>query len=40
MSGKTIGIIPKNFVIVLLENHWWYEEQKEVAKRIDVASFY
>jgi hypothetical protein len=39
MSGKTIGIIPKNFVIVLIENHWWYEEER-VSKRIEVASFY
>jgi len=26
MSGKTIGMIPKNFIVVLIENHWWYED--------------
>jgi hypothetical protein len=27
LFGSLIGLIPKNFVIVLLENHWWYEEE-------------
>jgi hypothetical protein len=27
LFGSLIGLIPKNFVIVLLENHWWYEEK-------------
>jgi len=26
MAGRIIGLIPKNFVIVLLENHQWYDE--------------
>jgi Mg/Co/Ni transporter MgtE len=25
MAGKLIGVIPKNFVIVLIEHHAWYE---------------
>ena len=25
MAGRIIGMIPKNFVIVLLENHNWYD---------------
>jgi len=25
MAGKLIGLIPKNFVITLIENHWWYD---------------
>jgi hypothetical protein len=27
LFGSLIGLIPKNFVIVLIENHWWYEEE-------------
>lgn len=25
MAGKLIGMIPKNFVIILIENHSWYD---------------
>ena len=25
MAGKVIGLIPKNFIIVLIEHHAWYE---------------
>ena len=25
MAGKVIGMIPKNFVVVLIEHHAWYE---------------
>lgn len=25
MSGRLIGLIPKNFVIVLIEQHAWYK---------------
>ena len=28
MAGRIIGMIPTNFVIVLLENHCWYDESK------------
>lgn len=24
MAGKLIGLMPKNFIIVLIENHVWY----------------
>ena len=24
MAGRIIGLIPKNFIIVLIENHHWY----------------
>ena len=27
MAGRIIGLIPRNFVIVLLENHVWYDEE-------------
>lgn len=27
MAGKLIGVIPKNFVIVLIEHHAWYEHK-------------
>jgi hypothetical protein len=29
MFGGLIGLIPKSFVIVLIENHWWYENDAE-----------
>jgi len=25
MYGSLIGLVPKHFIIVLIENHWWYE---------------
>lgn len=25
MAGRIIGVIPRDFVIVLIENHIWYE---------------
>jgi len=31
MAGRLIGMIPRNFVIVLIENHFWYDE--EAAKK-------
>mgnify|MGYP001626745597 CR=1 FL=1 len=27
MAGRIIGVIPRDFVIVLIENHIWYEEE-------------
>jgi len=27
-AGKVIGMIPKNFIIVLIEQHQWYEHQE------------
>ena len=32
MAGKVIGMIPKNFIIVLIEHHCWYEH-KEVENK-------
>lgn len=29
MAGKLIGILPKNFGIVLIEEHAWYKEEKK-----------
>lgn len=28
MYGSLIGLIPKSFVVVLIENHQWYELKK------------
>ena len=28
MAGRIIGLIPTNFVIVLIEQHCWYAEEK------------
>ena len=39
MAGKIIGLIPKSFIIVLIENHWWYNESK-IARQEEVTSFY
>ena len=39
MAGKIIGLIPKSSIIVLIENHWWYNESK-VARQEEVTSFY
>jgi len=25
MHGSLIGLVPKHFIIVLIENHYWYE---------------
>ncbi len=27
MAGRIIGVIPRDFVIVLIENHIWYEQE-------------
>lgn len=32
MAGRIIGLIPRNFVIVLLENHAWYDEDDKRGK--------
>ena len=40
MAGKLIGLIPKSFLFVLVENHQWYNE-KIVSKRgKDVSEYY
>jgi hypothetical protein len=38
-SGKLIGIIPKNFLVVLIENHAWYENEN-TAEGMPVTSAY
>ena len=41
MAGKIIGLIPKNFIIVLIENHHWYLDSTDDEKKIDdVTSMY
>jgi CBS-domain-containing membrane protein len=27
-AGNMVGVIPKNFLIVLIKNFWWYDEEK------------
>ena len=39
MAGKIIGMIPTNFIIVLIENHAWYEHELTDEKH-EVTSFY
>lgn len=39
MAGKIIGLIPKNFIIVLIENHHWYCSEDD-KKFDDVTSMY
>ena len=34
MAGRVIGMIPKNFVIVLIENHYWYDQEKHISEKI------
>ena len=31
LNGKVIGIIPKNFIIVLIEQHCWYEHKEVLS---------
>ena len=38
MAGRIIGMIPKNFVIVLLEQHLWYDYEKMVENTSDDVS--
>lgn len=28
MYGSLIGLVPKHFIIVLIENHYWYEHNR------------
>lgn len=32
MAGRIIGLIPRNFIIVLMENHVWYDESQVTGK--------
>lgn len=40
MAGRIIGLIPKNFVIVLLENHQWYDESNIRDQTQVVSNYY
>ena len=40
MAGKIIGLIPSNFIIVLIENHAWYEYELVGRDSREVTSFY
>jgi len=43
MAGRLIGMIPRNFVIVLIENHFWYNEdasQRARQEEFGVASLF
>ncbi len=40
MFGGLIGLIPKSFVIVLIENHWWYENDAEKEDRTGLNSHF
>lgn len=40
MAGRIIGMVPRNFIIVLLENHCWYEEETKRGKSEAAVSAY
>ena len=40
MAGKIIGMISKNFIITLVENHAWYEHELVGRDSREVTSFY
>ena len=40
MAGKIIGLIPTNFIIILVENHAWYEHELVGRDSREVTSFY
>ena len=40
MAGRIIGMIPRNFVIVLIEQHAWYEEAQAVKRNGSVHTYY
>lgn len=38
MYGSLIGLVPKHFIIVLIENHYWYEHgTTNMGGEIDLA---
>lgn len=39
MHGSLIGLVPKHFIIVLIENHCWYEHSR-TTKGKDISSRY
>ena len=40
MAGRIIGLIPRNFVIVLIENHHWYNNDVVRDNAEAVSNFY
>lgn len=36
MRGKCIGLIPKSFIIVLVEQCHWYEHEKDMDEAIEM----
>ena len=40
MAGRIIGLIPRNFVIVLIENHHWYNNDIVRENAEAVSNFY
>jgi hypothetical protein len=39
MSGKLIGMLPRNFAVVILENHAWYEHAETIDGK-NIAEFF
>ena len=39
MAGRVIGLIPKSFIVILIENHWWYDEEA-IRHQTDAVSNY
>ena len=39
MAGRIIGLIPKSFIVILIENHWWYDEE-QIRHQTDAVSNY
>lgn len=37
MAGRIIGIIPRNFVIVLIENHVWYDKDVKGDEQFEMS---
>lgn len=40
MAGRIIGLIPLNFIIVLLENHVFYDEERSAKKTGHLSMHY
>lgn len=40
MAGRIIGMIPRNFVIVLIENHHWYDGEEDNMRAQTTVSMY
>lgn len=40
MAGRIIGLIPVNSVIVLIENHMWYEPEEKENRPTETVSMY